>query len=241
MSRLRLRGLARPTLLLATAILAVTSCSAHPAGRASSHRAGTLLPGSASPPPLPPEIALNLPGCGDPAYYHSEVDPVRPANPRLLAAQAWRVVLADAVSQRPLWVMTGDGSPPNAPNGMESATATNFRVVKVIKGAAPPWLQYFQWGVAAPGVLSCRHYLDVIKNEPPPKVGSRYVLFDWGHLFPQTWASPNPIQAEGYQGPLYRFLVIDGVVHSESEFDPAVESMPIKPQPLETFLKSLGL
>ena len=213
-----------------------------PAGRASSHRAGTLLPGSASPPPLPPEIALNLPGCSSPSYYHSDLDIAGPANPRLLAAQAWRVVFADAVDQRAFWVNTHDDhGAADTPNGFDSATATNFHVLRVIKGAAPPWLQYFQWGVAAPGLLRCHGYANVERNEPPPKVGVRYLLFDWHHLFTEAWLSPRPLQSQGYQGAWYRFLVIDGVVHSESEFDPAVESMPIKPQPLETFLKSLGL
>ncbi len=199
-----------------------------------------MVAGDPNPPAWPAEVggpSPHLPDCNATGFRTVEGTPGGPANPHELASNSWRVVLVDADAQRAFWL-------PNSPwadtstGGWESFTATNFRVVSPIKGQTTPWLQRQQEGAAA-GSLPCPRHIEVVSNLPPPKVGARYLLFDWYRPFVLQPNRPQPDQ--GAQGPWWRFLVIDGVVHSEAEFNPQIEAMRITPQPLDQFLTSIGL
>jgi hypothetical protein len=222
-------------------LAACSSTTAQPvrsAAVASAH-GGTLLAGSQSPPPWPPEVGTavpDLPGCNDPGWPHSHADGGTPANVRELAAKSWQVVVADAVDQRPFWARPGHGFGYD-PGGWFAFTATNFHVVRVIKGQATPWLQRLQEG-AAKDSLPCPHYADVVANDPPPKLGARYLLFEYEHFHIQDG---RPQQDQGAQGSWWRFLVVDGVVRSEAEFDPEITAMAMTPAPLDDFLRSIGV
>jgi hypothetical protein len=146
------------------------------------------------------------------------------------------VVVTDAMAQKPFWLHDRSWGDPNI-GGWDSFTATNFHVVRVIKGQATPWLQRQQQG-ATPNSLPCPHHIEVIANQPPPTVGTQYLLFDYHHLR----LNPNrPQQDQGYQGAWWRFPVINGIVHSETELNPQAETMQMTPQPLDAFLRSIGL
>jgi hypothetical protein len=191
----------------------------------------------------------HLANCQTTGYGIDDPTPGSPSTPKALASDAWRVVIADAVDQRPFWL-------PNSPWGLQgndkwqSFTATNFHVVRVIKGKATPWLQRYQEG-AVPGSLPCPGAITFAPSQPPPKVGTRYLLFDDGGPMQVRWGSDRnpqhadvpglPDQDQGGQGAWFRFVVIDGMVHSEGEFNHDVESMRITPQPLDAFLRSIGL
>jgi hypothetical protein len=225
--------------LVAVALLFVACSSAPSPSPSPTHQGGILLAGNQTPPPWPPEVgtaAPNLPDCNAPGWPHTHIDPAGPANVRELAAKSWRVVVADAVDQRPFWAQQ-PGGPSLVPGSWLAFTATNFRVVRVIKGQATPWLQRLQEG-AAKDSLPCPHYIDVIGNSPPPKVGARYLLFDYSHF---QLLPTRPQEDQGAQGTWWRSLVVDGVVRSEAQFDPAITAMDMTPAPLDDFLHSIGL
>lgn len=245
--------------LLAVTVMLLSACSTTPKatgpGPAPPHGSGpvaTLVAGDPNPPPWPAEVggpSPNLPNCNNPLAKPGGGDatPIMPKTLRELADQSWRIVVADAVDQRPYW-MPNSSSADEITQGWASYTATNFRVVRVVKGQAPLWIQRQQLG-ALPGSLPCSPYTTVIWNEPPPKVGSQYLLFDWsprepgGGLLSESVGNPAYREAteQGGQGSSWRFLVINGVVHSEGEFNHEVESMRITPQPLDALLRSVGL
>jgi hypothetical protein len=230
--------LARRAVVGLTAVVSLVACSG--STPAASPATGKLVAGDSTPPPWPPEVGgpgPNLPDCNRPGHPRVHADVSEPTTPTQLAAGSWQVVVADAVDQRPFWIVA-DGNWGAAPGGWVAQTVTNFHVVRVLKGHASSWVQRTQMG-AVPDSLPCPPWIDVIGNMPPPKVGSRYLLFDYHHASPVKKGRPQP--AQGYQGPWWRFVVIDGVVHPEAEFDHEADSMNITPKPLDDFLKSIGL
>jgi hypothetical protein len=229
-------------ILVALMLAACSSAAAQPArstAASPSPHGGPLLAGTQDEPPWPPEVGTavpDMPDCNAPGWPHTNIDPAVPGNVRELAAKSWQIVVADAVDQRPFWGTPGQGVGRGL-GGWLAFTATNFHVVRVIKGHPTPWVQRLQEG-AAKDSLPCPHYIDVVSNTPPPKVGARYLLFDFDHFQIQFG---RPQQDQGFQGTWWRFLVVDGVVHSEAEGNPRIDAMAMTPAPLDDFLHSIGL
>lgn len=206
-----------------------------------------------SAPPWPPEARSGpqLPDCTQVpshGYEYADTDTRGRETARKLAAAAPLVVLADAVAEHPYWHPFPGG--PNA-NGWMTFTATNFKVVRVLKGPRLGWVQTFDEGIArsaATPAFPCVNLANTVNNEPPPTLGVRYLLFQTderrlqglgGGPAPMIGQKSWPPYLLPFSSPWFRFPVIDGVVHSEA--DNGAEGMPIRPQPLEPFLRSIGL
>ncbi|MDQ6747020.1 MAG: hypothetical protein M3010_02780, partial [Candidatus Dormibacteraeota bacterium] len=117
-----------------------------------------------------------------------------PRTPQEMAARATTVVLADAFEQRTYWRYNTQ-----AADDWTGMTATNFRVVQVVKGAPVRWVQQSEIGARSKS-LPCPTMLYVDSSSPLIEVGSRYLLF---------------ITPQKYSIPYFRFVVVGGTVHSE--------------------------
>ena len=209
---------------------------------------GTLLSADPSPPPWPPGTSTcgpcSLPFCQrtDVLAGRVEIEPGRdwPKTPRDMASQAWQVVIADAADQRPFWAQEGSDQSSDIAGGWGAYTATNFHVLKVLKGSAPHWMQLIQIG-ARRDSLPCSQLNMTRVNSPPPQEGARYILFEWGpHYNPVPRTLPG-LTDQADQLPAFRFRIVNGVVHSEADYDPQALAMHTKPQPLNDFLRASGL
>jgi hypothetical protein len=169
------------------------------------------------------------------ASIQREAGPGWPQTVEQFTAQSEAVVVATAQSQRSWW-HKAESSPDrveaaNSLYGVDPITATNYRVEQVIRGQAPTAIQIDQTGAPPHADYLCSAWGWETANDPLAILGQRYVLFLRRVLGDSRF---------GDWGAASRFPIVDGMVFSSLDLDPAAElSFRMPPAALEQFIQRI--